>query len=240
MKLIFMLISYGIYMIGLRIKGSIYKILKKFSTKEKAEAYRDRVVFNWANFTIKIIGLKVNVVGKENIPKEACVFISNHQSILDIPVLFYGAHRVMGFIAKKELLKVPVIGYWLKVAHCVPIDRENVREAIKVIQIGSENLLKGDSMGIFPEGTRAKDGIMKPLKKGSLKLATKAKAPIVPVTINGTYKAYELNKKIQSAEVTIIFDKPIYTDNISREEERELHTKVQDVIMKNLEKLQKE
>jgi 1-acyl-sn-glycerol-3-phosphate acyltransferase len=81
---------------------------------------------------------------------------------------------------------------------------------------------------------------MKPLKKGSLKLATKAKAPIVPVTINGTYKAYELNKKIQSAEVTIIFDKPIYTDNISREEERELHTKVQDVIMKNLEELQKE
>lgn len=240
MKLIFMLISYGIYMIGLRIKGSIYKILKKSSTKEKAEAYRDKVVFDWANFTIKIIGLKVNVIGRENIPKEACVFISNHQSILDIPVLFYGAHRVMGFIAKKELLKVPVIGYWLKVAHCVAIDRENVREAIKVIQLGAENLLRGDSMAIFPEGTRAKDGVMKPLKKGSLKLATKAKASIVPVTINGTYKAYELNKKIQSAEVTIIFDKPIYTDNIGREEEKELHIKVQDIIMKNLEQLQKE
>ena len=240
MKLFFLMIAYGIYMIGLRIKGSIYKLLMKFSTKEKAEAYRDKVVFKWSDFTIKIIGLKVEVVGAENIPKEACVFISNHQSILDIPVLFYGAHRVMGFIAKKELLKVPVIGYWLKVAHCVAIDRENVREAIKVIQLGVENLLRGDSMGIFPEGTRAKDGVMKPLKKGSLKLATKAKVPIVPVTINGTYKAYELNKKIQPADVKIIFDKPIYTDHITKEEEKELHIEVQNIIMSNLNQLKKE
>lgn len=234
MKLILIAIPYGIYMIGLRIKGTIYNLLKKLTTKEKATAYRDKVVFKWARFTVKILGLRIEVVGRENIPNEACVFIGNHQSILDIPVLLYTSNRVMGFIAKKELLKVPVIGYWLKVAHCVPIDRENVREAIKVIQLGVENLLRGDSMAIFPEGTRAKDGVMKPLKKGSLKLATKAKVPIVPVTIDGTYKAYEIDKKLKRADIKVIFDKPIYTDNISKEEERELHIKVQDIIMKNL------
>lgn len=229
-------IPYGIYMIGFRIKGMIYKLLNKFSTKEKANKFRDKSVFNWSKFSFKVAGLEVEVRGRENIPEGACVFIANHQSILDIPVMFHATQRVIGFIAKKELLKVPVIGYWLGVAHCVPLDRDNPRDAIKVIQEGVNNLKRGDSMGIFPEGTRAKDGVMKPFKKGSMKLATKAKVPIVPVTIDGTYKCYELNKKFQDASVIVTIHKPIHTDNITKEEELNLHNRVQEIIMNGLTK----
>ncbi|WP_238881340.1 1-acyl-sn-glycerol-3-phosphate acyltransferase [Clostridium sp. YIM B02551] len=234
MKKIKMLVSYGLYMIAFRIRGFKYKLLKSRATEEELIKYRDKVIQNWAAFTVKTLDLKIQVVGRENIPSEACVFIGNHQSLLDIPILLYGTQRSVGFIAKKELLKVPVIGYWMRLIHCVPIDRENVREAIKVINIGSDNLLNGNDMAIFPEGTRAREGVMKDFKKGSMKLATKAKAPIVPVTIDGSYKAYELNNKFQSAEVKITFGEPIYTNNLTKEEEKDLHIRVQNVVKGNL------
>ena len=94
---------------------------------------------------------------KENIPTEPCVFISNHTSILDIPILFRTIGKPLGFIAKK-MLKVPVLGYWLEKAHCVPLDRSNAREAVKSISEGVKNIKEGFSMVIFPEGTRGKMG----------------------------------------------------------------------------------
>ncbi|SHF10819.1 lysophospholipid acyltransferase family protein [Clostridium fallax] len=218
------------------IKGIIAKIILKYCGEEKGREYINKQFLSWARWNNKLLGLSIDIKGKENIPKGVCVFISNHQSILDIPIMVEASNRPIGFIAKKELIKIPVLGQWMKLVHCVTLDRQNVREAIKVINDGVENLKKGYSMGIFPEGTRAKDGIIKPFKKGSLKLATKAKVPIVPVTIDGAYKAFEIDGKFKKANITITFSKPIFTENLSREEEIELPKIIENTIRTNLKK----
>lgn len=237
MRTFFLGITYVIYMIIFYIRGLIAKSLIRIKGEEAAEKYKTRKIVNWANFTVRILGLRVKYEGQEQIPKDTCVFVSNHQSILDIPILILGVQRSIGFIAKKELLKVPVIGFWLQLGHCVPIDRENIREAIKVINEGVKNLQNGYSMAVFPEGTRAKNGKIAEFKKGSLKLATKGNVPIVPVTIDGAFKAYELDGKFKSADVKVRFGKPIYPSTLSKEEQNDLSKIVHDIIASNLNQL---
>lgn len=212
-------------------------IIKRLKGQEAVDKFAGQKYIDWAKTSLKVPGHEVIVYGKENIPSEACVFIANHQSIFDIPLLVATSERNIGFIAKKELLKVPVIGQWLKAIHSVPIDRDNIREAIKVINQGVENINNGYSMAIFPEGTRAKNGVLKEFKKGSLKLATKANAPIIPVTIDGTYKGYEEGKKIRSAKMTIVFGEPIYIEKLTAEEKRDISAYVKNIIEENLKKI---
>ena len=234
MRIILIGICYGLYIILQMLRGYVGRIIDITLGKEKGQEYKNKKFLEWAKFTNKILGLNIAVIGKENIPNEACVFISNHQSILDITVLVASANRPIGFIGKKELLKIPVLSYWMKQVHCVPIDRGNVREAIKVINQGVQNLEKGYSMGIFPEGTRAKDGVMRPFKKGSLKLATRAKVKIVPVAISGANKAYELEGKFKKADIKITFGEAIDTSDLDKEEERNLTEKIESFIKNNL------
>lgn len=232
---IFKGIHYLLYMIVLRLKAIKLWYIRKTKGIEAGYEYSAKVGRDWADYTInRAIKMNVTVKGKENIPDRACCFIGNHTSILDIPLLMDSAERAMGFIAKKEMLKTPVIGYWMQQYHCVPLDRENAREAIKVIQQGAENLKNGYSMCIFPEGTRSKDGKVQEFKKGSLKLATKAKAPIIPVAIDGAYRAFEIDRKFKAIDITITFGKPIYTDNLNRDEEKALADRVRDIIVKEL------
>ncbi|GKX66777.1 lysophospholipid acyltransferase family protein [Inconstantimicrobium mannanitabidum] len=230
MRTFFLLFIYFFYLLVQVFRMIKLKFLYKFKGKEIAEKYTDKVLLKWVKVTNKIFGVKIRVHGRENIPNQACVFIGNHQSNFDITALIEAANLPMGFISKKEVLKVPVIGYWMKAIHCVGMDRENVREAVKVFKEGSDNIKNGHNMTIFPEGTRAKDGVMKDFKQGSFKLATKAKAPIIPVTISGTNKAYELEGKLRKATVDVTFHKPIYTAELSKEDEKNLAEKIQKIV----------
>lgn len=230
----FKYLMYGIYMIIVRLKGIKYFFVKKFKGQEAADRYTQKTAYLWSKYTIKTIGIELDVVGLENIPNEPCVFIGNHTSILDIPIVFYTVNRMVGFIAKKEVLKVPVLGFWLRRGHCIPLDRENPREAIKVINEGVEKLKVGYSMMIFPEGTRNKEGAVGEFKKGSLKLATKAKSPIIPVSIDRAYRSFEKDRQFKPNKIKVVFGEPIRTDNISREDEKVLHEKVREVIIENL------
>lgn len=233
----FKIISYGIYMIFMQLKAVKRWYLEKTKGERAAIDYSGKVGEDWARYTIhNALGMNVTIKGKENIPNVPCCYIGNHTSILDIPILIDSVGKCMGFVAKKEMVKAPVLGYWMSKYNCVPLDRENAREAIKVIKKGSENIKKGYSMAIFPEGTRSKNGELMEFKKGSLKLATMAKAPIVPVTIDGAYRAFEIDRKFKPIDITITFSDPIYTENLSREEEKSLMEKVRSEIAKNLEK----
>lgn len=233
----FKIISYGIYMIFMQLKAVKRWYLEKTKGEKAATDYSGKVGEDWARYTIhNALGMNVTIRGKENIPNVPCCYIGNHTSILDIPILIDSVGKCMGFVAKKEMVKAPVLGYWMSKYNCVPLDRENAREAIKVIRKGSENIKKGYSMAIFPEGTRSKNGELMEFKKGSLKLATMAKAPIVPVTIDGAYRAFEIDRKFKAIDITITFSEPIYTENLSREEEKSLMEKVRSEIAKNLEK----
>lgn len=232
----FKIINYGIYMIFMQLKAVKRWYLEKAKGERAATEYSGKVGEDWARYTIhNALAMNVTIKGKENIPNVPCCYIGNHTSILDIPILIDSVGKCMGFVAKKEMVKAPVLGYWMSKYNCVPLDRGNAREAIKVIKKGSENIKNGYSMAIFPEGTRSKNGELMEFKKGSLKLATMAKAPIVPVTIDGAYRAFEIDRKFKPIDITITFSEPIYTENLSREEEKSLMEKVRSEIAKNLE-----
>lgn len=229
------IIYYGFYMLFMQIKGIKRWYIEKTKGEKAAVDYSGKVGRDWARYTIhSTLEMNVTVVGKENIPDVPCCYIGNHTSILDIPLLIDSVGKCMGFVAKKEMVKAPILGYWMKKYNCVPLDRENAREAIKAIRQGADNIKNGYSMAIFPEGTRSKDGKLGEFKKGSLKLATMAKAPVVPVSINGAYRAYEIDRKFKPIDITVTFGEPIYTDKLSREEEKQLMEKVREEVAKNL------
>lgn len=195
-----------------------------------------RKVSNWADFVMRSTHAKINVYGLENLPKDgAMLFVSNHQSNFDIPLLLSSIPVPKGFIAKKELEKVPFISKWMKQIKCLFMDRDDMKQSMQIIIEGIKLLKSGYSMVIFPEGTRSKGKGVGEFKSGSFKLATKAKVPIVPLTIDGTFKLFEGNdNKIAADTVNLYIHKPIYTDNLTKEEEISLHTVVRDIIVSKL------
>lgn len=227
-------IIYGFYIIWVRIKGFKHTYIQKTKGDDFAGEYLKKTGYLWSKFTMKIIGIELEVKGIENIPKEQSVFIANHSSILDIIILLYTIDKKMGFIAKKEILKTPIIGYWLKKSKCVPLDRENPRTAMLAINEAVKNIKEGSSMVIFPEGTRNKEGKVGTFKKGSLKLATKAQVKIVPVSIDRASRSFEDTREFKPAKIKVIFGTPIDTINLSKEEEMNLADNIRNTIIANL------
>ena len=137
------------------------------------------------------------------------------------------------FVAKKELEKVPLLGYWMKLDGCLFLDRKDIKQSVGVIMQAADKLKEGMNMVIFPEGTRSKGGPVKEFKAGSFKPAIKAGVPIVPVTLDGTYKVIEGTPKyiITPAEVNVVIHPPIETAGLSRAEIKELPERVRQQII---------
>ena len=230
-------VRYVVYMLIMRLKGIKRAYIEKFKGEEEAWKYAQEVFRKWTYFTINIIGMEIEVEGFENIPDKTCVFMGNHQSILDIPVMRYSTQRTLDFVAKKELAKAPLIGYWITHVKSVTIDRDNIREGMKAINQAVNNIKDGYNFTIFPEGTRSKDGKIHEFKKGSVKIATKSKAPIVPVAIKGTSACFEDSKEFVPGKVKVIFGEAIETENISREVEKELMLRVEESVRNLYEKI---
>lgn len=211
----------------------------KGKDKERTEAIFKITSF-WAKYVMWLSGAKVKVFGEENIPKdEAVLFVGNHQSNFDIPLIMSSIKVPKGFIAKKELEKWPGISMWMKYIRCVFMDRSNIRKSAEAIVQGIQTLKSGYSMVIFPEGTRSKGKPVAEFKAGSFKLALKSKVKIIPFTINGSYKLLEANGgKIKACPVEIYIHKPIDTTKLSKEEISELHTTVRNIVVSDLPKEQ--
>lgn len=213
----------------------INKLTKKGLIEERSE-YIHKTTFNWAKSILNLAGAKVEVIGEENIPKDKTVlFVANHQSNFDIPLLMGCIDVPKGFIAKKELETWPIISTWMKRINCVFMDRSNLRKSAEAIVEGINLLKSGHSMVIFPEGTRSKGGPVQEFKAGSFKLATKSKCLIVPVTIDGTYKLLEANNNwVKPASVKLTIHEAIDINSLSKEEISVLHTTVQSIINESL------
>lgn len=234
-------VFYGIYFIAkLLVKKVVFEVKKKNMTEVEIEEYASKEVSALAKSLVVATGSTVNIIGKGNIPEESCVFVGNHQGNFDILALKGYIDKPMGFIAKKELEKLPGVSYWMKQVHCVFMDREDPRDSVRAILEGVENLKRGISMVIYPEGTRSQGKEMLEFKKGAMKLAIKAGAPIVPVTINESYKIFEAQKgkKTKPIKVDMIFSEPIYPKNLTKEELNNLSERVKGVIEENLKKLE--
>lgn len=206
--------------------------LKKQGKIAELEDYIHQTASKWALSQVKASGANVTVKGRENIPKDgAVVFISNHQSNFDIALLMSYIDKPKGYIAKVEMKKIPIMKTWMEYMHCVFIERDNPKKSLQAILEGVKMLKAGYSLVIFPEGTRSKSNKIGTFKPGSLKLATKAQVPIIPVTIDGTYKLMEQNGgKIKSADVTVIVHSAIETKGLTKEELDELPEKIYNII----------
>lgn len=213
--------------------------VKSLDKKGRVEE-RDKLVFSvaekWGRDLINASGSTVKVTGEENIPKDQPVlFVSNHQSYLDIPILVGFIDKPKSFIAKKDLDKFPLFRTWMKNLQCILIDRSDVRQSLRAIKEGVKLLKEGYSYVIFPEGTRSKDGTLGEFKQGSLKLATKSGAPIVPVTIKGAKDIMPRGTlAIKPANVEIIISNPIFMDDDIAKDSKALNEKVMSIISENL------
>ena len=158
-----------------------------------------------------ILGVRLTVYGRELLDKKASyIFVTNHQSYVDIPVLMKAIPNTIRFVYKKQLSKIPIFGWGMYLSGYIPIDRENVRTAITSLKKAAKKIKNGISVVIFPEGTRSTDGSLGEFKRGMFVLADEAKVDIVPVTIDGTYKIVPRGKfKLRSGHVTVTIDKPI-------------------------------
>lgn len=209
------------------------KYLSLRGKEEQKEKFIHKVASLWSKFVMKISFAKIEVTGIEHLPKdEASLIVSNHQSYLDIPLLMSVIDIPKGFIAKKQLESWPVVSYWMKKINCIFMDRDNVRKSAESIVEGINLLKKGQTMVIFPEGTRSLGNKHQDFKAGSFKLATKSKAPIVPVTIDGSYKI--LSGKfhfVKRSTVKITIHPLIRVTDLSKEELLELPTHVENTII---------
>ena len=214
------------------------KIEAMTAEEEKQERNKmiDRVATRWSERLLKLAGCEVTVVGKENIPKnETVLFVGNHQSNFDIPILLCYIEGTKGFIAKKELEKMPIINQWMKAINCVFMDRDNLRQSAIAINQGIKFLKAGTSMVVFPEGTRSRDGKPLEFKQGALKLATKSGVPIVPVTIKGSVDIMASGSlKIKPAKVTVIFSEVIHPQDYPEKETLRITEDVKNIIVSKL------
>lgn len=184
------------------------------------------------------LGTRVKVIGKENLPKkgEKYCIIPNHSSILDIPAIFY-TRRWPGTVAKKEAFKIPLINILMWIIHCVKLDRGSAKDAIKAIHESVENVENGIPMMIFPEGTRSKTGKIGEFKAGSFKIATRAKAKVVPVAIKNSRQGFEDAHYLGIVPIYVQILPPIDTALLSDEELRELPKRVENEIIEAHSKL---
>lgn len=198
----------------------IYEVTSEWSKKLMGDYYKE----------------SLNIINPENLPENGpVVYIANHQSYLDILVFMAMVKHQTGFIAKEELRKAPAVGKWVDRIRGLFIKRGDARESLKTINEGAELIKEGYSMVIFPEGTRSHGHEMGDFKPGALKLATKAKVPVVPVTIDGSYRCFEENGVFTKGQtINVIVHKPIETEGLSRFELAEIPAKAEAMIREGL------
>ena len=189
--------------------------------------------FFWG--VLKIAGVKVNYIGLDRIPKkQGVVYVSNHRGVFDIVAAYNKFPGITGYLAKKELSKIPLFGLWMKFVHCIFVDRGNHERSAISLMLGAEELKEGISCYVFPEGTRNKGDelTLLPFKGGAFKIAEHARCPVVPIAISGTREIFETQfPRVKPGEVTVEFCEPIDTTNVESGQFRTVSDKCETVIL---------
>ena len=196
-------------------------IIGRFSP-EKKDISSLRIIQAVFRFILKITGAKITVIGEENVPEDTPVlYIGNHRSYFDILLTYSRCPIRTGYIAKKEMEKIPLLSTWMRYLHCLFLDRKDIKQGLKTILTAVDKVKSGISICIFPEG--------------SFKIATKAKCPIIPIAISNSANIFEAHfPKISPAKVVVEYGKPIYPDELSKEDKRHIGEYTQNVIREML------
>ena len=207
-------------------------IIGKFNPERKDR--HSKAIVGWGFRCVTFLsGTRVEARGLENIPRDTAVlYVANHRSYFDIVLTYALFPGVTGYVAKKEMKKWPLLNVWMANIQCLFLDRENIKEGLKTILLGVEKVKKGISICIFPEGTRNKvNDTFLPFHEGSFKIAEKAKAPIVPITLAGTNAIFEDHlPRIQKQTVIIEYGKPIDIQTLDKDTRKNLSGYVQGII----------
>lgn len=178
----------------------------------------------WSQLICHLLFIRVKVIGLENCnPQKSYVFVSNHQSIFDIFVLYGWLPNLFKWIMKMELKKIPLVGQACESAGHIFIDRANPMAAQKSLEKAESKLVKGVSVVVFPEGTRTKTGQMNKFKRGAFRIAADLSLPILPVSIKGSFE--RIPKKayyIQPGTIEVVLHKPIDIQTFEQEKTAEL------------------
>ena len=164
-------------------------------------------------------GMKYKILGRENVPMDTPVlYAANHRGILDAALGYIAVPNLTGFVAKKEIRKVPFLNLWMYNVNCLFLDRSDIKAGLKVILTCIDYIKEGYSIFIAPEGTRSHEKDPLPFKDGSLKPAQKTGCPIIPVAITGTDDLFENHKPwLRKTKVILEFGKPIYLNELDPE-----------------------
>lgn len=240
-RFILVAIFLGLYLIlGIPVLG-IQWLIGLFN-KEKSDYNCLRMV-QWAfRVILKISGVEITVIGEERIPDEPVLFIGNHRSYFDILLTYSRCKRLTGYVAKKEMLKAPLLRDWMKRLYCLFLDRSSPREGLKTILQAIEYVKAGISICIFPEGTRnsGEELTLLPFKDGSLKISEKSGCPIVPIAMNNTAAIFEnQSPRIKKAHVVIEYCEPIYPKELDKETRKFLGDYCSNIILETIKKNQK-
>lgn len=185
-----------------------------------------RAIVNWGFRCIRrLAGTELIVLGRENIPDDTAVlYVGNHRSYFDIVLSSPVFPGVTGYVAKAEMRTWPLLNLWMKNIHCLFLDRSDIKEGLKTILKGAEEVKKGISLCIFPEGTRNKvNDTFLPFHDGSFKIAEKGKVPVVPMVIVNSAGVFEDHfPKVKKARVVIEFLEPVHLDSLDRETKKNL------------------
>lgn len=213
-------------------------IIGKFSPEKKD--YSSLRIVQWGfKVILKMTGVSATVIGEENIPDEPVLFIGNHRSFFDILLTYSRCKRLTGYVAKKELEKIPLLSTWMRNLYCLFLDRDDIKAGLKTILQAIDYVNRGISICIFPEGTRNKgeELSMLPFKDGAFKIATKTNCAIIPISLNNTSEIFEKHfPKIKKTHVVIEYGKPIYPDDLDKEEKKHIGTYVQNIIQETINK----
>jgi len=191
----------------------------------------------WGRSCLFFAGLKIQIQGIKNIPCDhPAIYVSNHQSNFDIPIIYAGLPIQFRWMAKRELFRVPFFGLAMKRSGIISIDRSNRRTTMHSIIVAAQRIKEGTSVIIFPEGTRTPDGKLQEFKKGALLIAAKAQVPIVPIAIHGSYQVQPKDRwKVNGGPLQIEILPPITTEGLKSSDIDALTSKVRDQIAQSLQ-----
>lgn len=177
--------------------------------KEKYNFFRH--YRNWSKRVLWSSGIKLDIIGKENlVPNQAYIYVTNHSSLFDIPIIFCVLEDKVRIIYKKELERVPIFGWGLKLSPFIAISRSEPKNAMKSIEVSLESIKQNISVILYPEGHRSKSGNLQPFKRGAFLLASRSGKPIVPVAIIGSdeiipKRSFHFNRTL----IKVVIGKPV-------------------------------